>query len=106
MVVVKVEGLDGEDGVGGEEVGRRLGAIVQGRAVEWGEEGLRGVRDVGEVRKVYRLPVKGEEGKGKKRRKDGRVEGEGGGGKGRGEEWEMRELEVGILGLMALRGAV
>lgn len=102
MVVVKVEGLEGEDGVGGEEVGRRLGKIVEGVGVEWGEEGLRGVRDVGAIRKVYRLPVAGE---GKRRRKDGGVEGDGR-GPGKGEEWEMRELEVGILGLMALRGAV
>lgn len=83
--------------------------------------------DVGKIRKLYKLGggVGGVDAKGKRRRKDGSVEGSGGvgggvggggggGGEGKGEggkegdeaERERRELEVGVLGLMALRGAV
>ena len=73
--------------------------------------------DVGKIRKLYRLSGVGEgEGdpKGKRRRKDGSEEGSGGGGgggskvgtAGYGGERDRKELEVAILGLMALRGAV
>lgn len=65
------------------------------------------------MRKLYKLGGVGEDSsKGKRRRKDGSAEGS------RGEEaveriedgsdrgMERRELEVALLGLMALRGAV
>ena len=74
--------------------------------------------DVPKIRKLYRLSGGGGGGasdsKGKRRRKDGSEEGSGGGGGDdgkagnvdRGVGREREELEVSILGLMALRGAV
>lgn len=80
--------------------------------VEFCDGEIARMTDVGAVRKSYKL---GGEGRSKRRRKDGGVEGSGGGGEdGRGvgeggaeerERMERRELEVGVLGLMALRGA-
>lgn len=94
----------------GEGVAEHLEKVVEGRGVEFCEEGLRGVTDVGKVRKLYKLPVRGGEGakgQGRRKRKDGSEEGSGEVVEiGMGEEWERRELEVAILGLMALRGAV
>lgn len=73
-----------------------------------------GVTDVARVRKVYKLNAVGDGGsKGKRWRKDGSEEASGGveegvvvqDGDGKGER-EKRELEVAVLGLIALRGAV
>ncbi len=67
------------------------------------------------IRKLYKLSGVGEtDSKGKRRRKDGSEEGSGGGGidgskagnAGTDGGGERKELEVAILGLMALRGAV
>lgn len=99
-----------EEGVEREGVERHLDEVVEGEGVEFCDEVLRGMTDVGKVRKLYKLPLVGEgggKGQGKRRRKDGSEEGSGEVvGVGKGEEWERRELEVAILGLMALRGAV
>lgn len=69
--------------------------------------------DVGKIRKLYKLSGAGEaDTKGKRRRKDGSEEGSGGvdGSKvrntGNDADRERKELEVAVLGLMALRGAV
>ena len=69
--------------------------------------------DVAKIRKLYKLSGVGEaDSKGKRRRKDGSEEGSGdvGGSKagntGADANRERKELEVAILGLMALRGAV
>ena len=69
--------------------------------------------DVARVRKLYKLGAVGDDGhKGKRRRKDGREEGSdlihgvSDRDKDGGAERERKELEVAILGLMALRGAV
>lgn len=70
--------------------------------------------DVAKIRKIYKLGDVGQDGsKGKRRQKDGSEEGSGlisdglnvnddGNAAGR----ERKELEIAILGLMALRGAV
>ena len=66
------------------------------------------------IRKLYKLSGVGEaDSKGKRRRKDGSEEGSGGrvdgskaGNAGTDGGREEKELEVAILGLMALRGAV
>lgn len=110
MVVVKVgfEGGGGE-GVTKEGVERHLEEVVEGRGLEWCDEVVRGMTDLGMVRRLYKLPKLGGEGegKGKRRRKDGSEEGSGEVARiERGEEWERKELEVAVLGLMALRGAV
>ncbi|KAK4696308.1 hypothetical protein P7C71_g1589, partial [Lecanoromycetidae sp. Uapishka_2] len=69
--------------------------------------------DIPKVRKLYKLSGVAEDGsKGKRRRKDGSEEGSrddgvaerGEAGKDLGRE--RKELEVAVLGLMALRGAV
>ena len=71
--------------------------------------------DIARIRKLYKLGGSGDDGnKGKRRRKDGSAEGGGSDlmngvsdrDKGGGAERERKELEVAILGLMALRGAV
>lgn len=69
--------------------------------------------DIARVRKLYKLGGVGDDGnKGKRRRKDGReegsdlVDGASDRDKDGGAERERKELEVAILGLMALRGAV
>ena len=69
--------------------------------------------DVARIRKLYKLGGSGNDGgKGKRRRKDGTEEGSNsaGGVSGKdevvGEERERKELEVAVLGLMALRGQV
>lgn len=69
--------------------------------------------DIARVRKLYKLGGVGDDGnKGKRRRKDGReegsdlVDGASDRDKDGGAEREWKELEVAILGLMALRGAV
>ena len=59
------------------------------------------------IRRVYKLG--GGEGKGGRKRKDGSLEGSGSKGEDgerEGNERERKELEVAVLGLMALRGAV
>ena len=55
--------------------------------------------DVGRIRQLYKLGGGAEM---RRRRKDGSVEGSGGGAGG----GEREGLEVAVLGLMALRGAV
>ena len=70
--------------------------------------------DVGKIRKLYKLSGVGKaDPKGKRRRKDGSEEGNGGvvdggtvGSVGEDAGRERKELEVAVLGLMALRGAV
>jgi len=106
LVVVKVATHEGVDREG---VVKHLEGMVEGREVEFCDEVLRVMTDVAKVRNLYKLPLVGGEGKGqsKRRRKDGSEEGSGEVlGVGKGAEWERRELEVAILGLMALRGAV
>lgn len=101
-----------------ETVAAHLSNAIEGDEVVFGDEELRRMTDLGAVRRIYRLGGSERGGRNsweKERRKDGAVEGVGkekGGAvaargplKGDGEE-ETNELEVGILGLMALRGAV
>ena len=69
--------------------------------------------DIARIKKLYKLGGIGDGGyKGKRRRKDGSEEGNDlidgldDKDKGGGAEGERKELEVAILGLMVLRGAV
>ncbi|KAF6237368.1 hypothetical protein HO173_004258 [Letharia columbiana] len=94
-------------------VSEHLTASVNGTPVEFSDATLAKMADVGKIRKLYKLSGVGEaDSKGKRRRKDGSEEGSGGvdgvkaGSTGYGAERERKELEVAILGLMALRGAV
>ncbi|MCJ1456089.1 hypothetical protein MMC28_006447 [Mycoblastus sanguinarius] len=96
-------------GITHDSVSEHLATSVRGTMVEFNDETLASMTDVGKVRKLYKLGGVGEDGsKGKRRRKDGSEEGSGGvHGAGEGDTGrERRELEVAILGLMALRGAV
>lgn len=103
MVVVKVgDGADGEvRGEGGDAVARHLESVIEGENVEFCDAALRKVTDVGLVRKLYKLGAE-DAGKKGRRRKDGGSEGQG--VVRVDEEEERRELEVAVLGLMALRG--
>ena len=107
-----------------ESVTDHLKEHVEAEMVEYSEERLKEMCNVERVRGIYKLgPAGGKGGKGR-RRKDGNLEGlcgkrEGVVGSsqmdligesdvtsGISEAREMKELEVQILGLMALRGAV
>jgi len=74
-------------------VKRHLEGAVEGEAVGFEDGILKGMLDVGRVRKVYKLNSGG--GGGKMGLGNGVVN----------EEEERRELEVFVLGAMALRGA-
>ncbi|KAL9136586.1 MAG: hypothetical protein Q9175_002205 [Cornicularia normoerica] len=96
-------------------VSEHLTTSVEGTEVDFSDATLAEMADVGKIRKLYKLSgVVGEaDAKGKRRRKDGSEEGSGvdvvgseAGNAGNGAEEERKELEVAVLGLMALRGAV
>ncbi|KAK3173681.1 hypothetical protein OEA41_007013 [Lepraria neglecta] len=90
-------------------ISEHLSASIQGIQVEFNDAKLAGLNNIAKIRKLYKLGGVGEEGsKGKRRRKDGTVESSGlvDGTAAKDAERERRELEVAILGLMALRGAV
>ena len=94
-------------------VSEHLAASVKGTLAEFSDQTLAPLTDVAKVRKLYKLGGVGEDSsKGKRWRKDGSEEGS------RGDDGlerkhaakdignERKELEVAVLGLMALRGAV
>lgn len=81
----------------GEAIQRHLDEVVEGEKVVFGDEELREMVDMGRVRKVYKLNSGGGGGGGKK--------GVNGVVNGKTEVDERRELEVLVLGAMALRGA-
>ncbi|KFY34853.1 hypothetical protein V494_06432 [Pseudogymnoascus sp. VKM F-4513 (FW-928)] len=73
-----------------------LASAVEGKQVPFSDEELNTVTDWARVRKVYKLPLVGQQGK-----KKGMSEEE----KKAGEEKEREELGLQVLGAMALRGA-
>lgn len=80
-------------------VAAHLGSSVEGENIPFSDENLAALVDLGRVRKVYKLTGVGVgSGRGKKV-----VNGVNGDEKGR-EEKEWKELEVFVLGAMALRG--
>lgn len=94
-------------------VSQHLSASINGTLVEFSDLSLANTADIARIKKLYKLGGIGDDGhKGKRRRKDGREEGSdlidglNDRDKGGGAERERKELEVAILGLMALRGAV
>lgn len=83
-----------------ESVEQHLGAVIEGRAVEFSDEELQRTVDLGRVRKIYKLNGAGDKGrKSKTQTSEERSHGVLEGGS------EAKALEVAILGLMALRGA-
>ncbi|MCJ1395196.1 hypothetical protein MMC18_008079 [Xylographa bjoerkii] len=86
-----------------EAVCAHLDAHVDGRWVPFGEESCAAMADVGKVRKIYKLGDGSGVGSG---RRAGKKDGGGSGSvEGVGGREERGEMEVTILGLMALRGA-
>ncbi|KAL9103732.1 MAG: hypothetical protein Q9163_001236, partial [Psora crenata] len=99
-----------------------FGRVVEGTLVEFDGEGVGRAGDVERVKEIYKLGGSGGNvgSKGRRSRKDGSWEGEGGswgGLKGMSQgivgaekeerrEQERKEVEMQVLGLMALRGAV
>lgn len=75
-----------------ESIQSHLTAHVQGRQVEPSDAEVANVTDIARVRKLYKLPVA--QVKGAKKEKSDREMAE-----------ERKELEMGILAAMALRGA-
>ena len=92
---------------------QHLSASIKGTLVQFSDANLANTADIAKIRKLYKLGGGGDDGnQRKRRRKDGSEEGNdlidgvGDRDKGGGAERERKELEVAILGLMALRGAV
>ena len=86
---------------------------MKGTPIEFSDANLARMADIARIRKLYKLSGGGDDGgKGKRRRKDGTEEGSNSVGEvsgkddGSGEESERKELEIAVLGLMALRGQV
>ncbi|KAK0509046.1 hypothetical protein JMJ35_008417 [Cladonia borealis] len=94
-------------------VSQHLSTSIKGTLVEFSDANLANTADIAKIKKLYRLGGIGDDGnKGRRRRKDGSEEGShlsdglNDKEKGGGAERERKELEVAILGLVALRGAV
>ena len=92
---------------------QHLSTSIKGTLIEFSDAKLANSADIAKIKKLYKLGGIGDDGKnGKRRRKDGREEGSdllnglNDKEKGGGPERERKELEVAILGLVALRGAV
>lgn len=86
-----------------ESVEQHLNAVIEGRAVEFSDEELRRTVDVGKVRKIYKFNGTGD--KGKKSKRQSIEEGVNEPERATGGDAEAKDLEVAILGLIALRGA-
>lgn len=78
---------------------------VHGDFADFDDKALSGIVDTQKVKKIYKLGLSNEGGKAR-RRKDGSIEGKAGSGNSEGESdpSEKKELEIQILGLMAIRG--
>ncbi len=76
----------------GEQIQQQLTSVVEGEQVPFEDDVLAGMTDLARVRKIYKLNVQGG-------KKDAVVNGVG------KEETERKELEIMVLGSMALRGA-
>ena len=94
-------------------VSDHLAISIQGSPVDFSDASLASMVDIAKIRKLYKLGGVGEsESKGKRRRKTDSEEGVGAVNELSDErrdvatDKEKKELEVAILGLMALRGAV
>ena len=92
---------------------QHLSTSIDGTLIAFSDASLAETADIPRIKKLYKLGGVGDDGhKGKRRRKDGSEEGsdliDGLNDKDKdgGAERERKELEVAILGLMALRGAV
>ncbi|RDL32970.1 uncharacterized protein BP5553_08409 [Venustampulla echinocandica] len=80
------------------EIQAHLDTSIEGEAIPLSDEALSGMTDVARVKKIYKLNSGGNAG-GKKRAVNGDL-----GVAGEKEGDERKELEVAILGAMALRG--
>lgn len=100
------------------EAREHLSANIEGTAVPFTDESLAGIADIARIRKVYKLGSGTGGGGGQPGGKGGKkgkangvkeVNGDSGGDDGRsdkeGEEVEKKEMEVMILGMMALKGS-
>ena len=121
LLVVKVTcpSLGLNPSLSAEGIAEHLRANIQGEIEDFGDEKLRSICDVERVKAVYKLGTTVEKGAKGRRRKDGSAGAERGGQtdmKASGpeaigaideaENGKRKELEVQILGLMALRGAM
>ncbi|RAL60431.1 hypothetical protein DID88_000206 [Monilinia fructigena] len=86
-------------------IASHLSSVIEGQAVEFNDDVLRFTTDIARVRKLYKLNSGGGSGGGKK---GGSVNGKANGASASAsekEEDERKELEIMVLGAMALRGA-
>ena len=106
LIVVKVvcPSLGLNAGLAKEDVEAGMKERIEGEMVQWGQAGLQNVSNVKKIEKLYKLGKNEDKGSKGRRRKDGSFEGPGTGVE-QNEQTERKELEVQILGLMALRGA-
>lgn len=95
VLVIKVTTPTSPTTLTAATIQEHLAASVQGRQVDPIDEEINKATDWARVRKVYKLPLVQPQ-KGVKREVSGAV---------RSEEEERKELEIQVLGAMALRGA-
>ena len=82
-----------------DTVSRHLSSVIEGTPNPFNDGELRGITDVGKLRKSYKLNASS---KSDSRRSTGKNEDT---DAAENDEYERQELEVSILGLMALRNA-
>jgi len=89
LIVIKVTAE------GADAIAKQLEWAVEGEALTWSDDEIAKLSNLDEIRKIYKL---NDSGKGK---------GDGGGAPTRKENAgdERKDLEMAVLGLMALRGA-
>ncbi|CZR55439.1 related to protein cgi-121 [Phialocephala subalpina] len=92
-----------ESPITSDQLSSRLATQIQGEQVPFDDETLASMTDVGRVRKIYKLNSGG--GGGKKKEVNGNEVNGVNGARMEREVDERREMEVLILGAMALRGA-
>ncbi|ORY08660.1 kinase binding protein CGI-121-domain-containing protein [Clohesyomyces aquaticus] len=100
---------DGKGDMSGEDVGKFLGEVVQGKCVDVGEQGeeVERFRDLGRIGKVYKVGAPGNKngngnGNGKKRARED-ADGEGDGDTEPVDK--VLEMEMVILGMMTIKGS-
>lgn len=87
-----------------QSVQQHLTSAIQGTAVEFSDENLGTLTDLARVRKIYKLNNDGGR-KSKKPSKESQLSKPEAASDNVDESHEKKELEVAILGVMALRGA-
>jgi hypothetical protein len=90
-----------------ESIQRFLSEAIEGTSAPFSDEEVAKVRDIPAIRKSYKLPAPATIGGGKKGGKAVQTNGSAGDEKApeENERTEMKELEMNVLGIMAIKGS-